>query len=324
MRTRLSDSLRNLAEQARHIVPIPAESYDAACMRIANSSAVPRTFAAYCELVLALQSKDWDSAARLFNEIAQPDSPPGALEIWRFADPANDPVSRRYERLFNTDPEQPFAIRAPAEATARACERRIADALQLLARCDPVSFEELGVFLKEIVIAEGAGTPGSLTFDGASSFMLFGAILLNATGHDTVMQTLEALVHESSHNLLFGLCADGALHDNDDDDSRYASPLRLDARPMDGIIHATFVLARMFQIMRRLLDTNQLTDAQAREARRLMTASANHYQSGWNVIREHARLTPLGRDIMQGAHDYMAPHLGRATVDWSATRGGAA
>ena len=59
------------------------------------------------------------------------------------------------------------------------------------------------------------------------------------------LDMVQALAHESAHLLLFGMCADGPLLENANDDHRYSSPLRTDSRPMDGIVHATFVTARM-------------------------------------------------------------------------------
>jgi HEXXH motif-containing protein len=138
--------------------------------------------------------------------------------------------------------------------------------------------------------------------------MLFGAILLNVNGHETVLQMIEALIHESSHNLLFGLCADGPMIDNLESE-RYDSPLRFDPRPMDGIVHATYVLARMYQGIRRLLDSGCLNRAQIEEARAMLAASASKYGEGWCTVSRHAQLTPLGERVMQAAHDYMTHYM---------------
>lgn len=308
MCARLSASLIELAKQARDHVTVPLEQFESACAEIASGRARPEIFAVYCELVFALHAGELDRATRLFEEIANNPSRPNELKIWRLKNPELDLVSRRYVRLFDTDPDQPFDICPPNTNEADACEKRIRSAIDLLARCDPAAHEELRIFLKEIVLAVGAGSQNALTFDGASSFMLFGAILLNANGHDTVLQTLEALIHESSHNLLFGLCADGAMVVNSGDE-RFESPLRVDARPMDGIVHATFVLGRMHVGIRRLLDSNGLDEAQANEARTLLIISARNYMAGWDTIERHARLTLLGQRIIGGMHRCMVPYL---------------
>ncbi|OYW64513.1 MAG: hypothetical protein B7Z32_07245 [Hydrogenophilales bacterium 12-64-13] len=313
MHQRLSQSLLDLGRQVQASIPFVWGPFERACSRIAHDQSSPSQFAAYCELVLALHSGDLASAEQLFQELSQPTAPWGGVQIWRFADPAENPVSRRYERLFNTDPEQDFLICPPEPDEALRCERRVAAALALLERCDPDSHAELLVLIKEIVLASGPKTAGAMTFDGASSFMLFGAILLNTHGHETVLQTTEALIHESSHNLLFGLCADGSLIDNPDD-ARYDSPLRLDPRPMDGIVHATFVLARMYQGIRRLVDSGGLSAEQTEEAHTMLAVSASKYAEGWRTVSAHAQLTPLGKRVMQRAHAYMTPYLGTPSL----------
>ena len=46
--------------------------------------------------------------------------------------------------------------------------------------------------------------------------MLWGAIVLNPRMLKSALEVAQALAHESGHNLLFGLCADGALVVDDD------------------------------------------------------------------------------------------------------------
>jgi HEXXH motif-containing protein len=141
-------------------------------------------------------------------------------------------------------------------------------------------------------------------FDGASSFMLWGAIILNAEAADTPIALVEGLAHESGHNLLFGLCADGPLVENDDFD-RFPSPLRADPRPMDGIVHATYIIARMHQALRTVLNAGVLEVEQAAYARSSLQGHAEAFQRGMDTIERHGRLTPLGRGLLEGASDYM-------------------
>ena len=115
---------------------------------------------------------------------------------------------------------------------------------------------------------------------------------------------VQALAHESGHNLLFGLCADGPLHENGDDE-RYSSPLRIDPRPMDGIIHAAYVTARMHQAVQRLLAAGVLDEAQAEEARTANIANVKRFAMGMQAVDRHARLTARGRAVMAGARAYM-------------------
>ena len=65
-------------------------------------------------------------------------------------------------------------------------------------------------------------------------------------------QYIPRLIHEYSHNLLFGIARNEPLVFNDPEE-RDESPLRQDLRPMDGIYHALFVSAREALAMRAIL-----------------------------------------------------------------------
>jgi HEXXH motif-containing protein len=56
------------------------------------------------------------------------------------------------------------------------------------------------------------------------------------------------LTHEAAHSLLLGYTLGAPLVESDPAE-RFSSPLREDLRPMDGIVHATYVLARMHYII---------------------------------------------------------------------------
>ena len=69
--------------------------------------------------------------------------------------------------------------------------------------------------VKKLVRMIVLGAPGSDEpadrFNGASTFFLWGASLLNADVRRSSISIADLLVHESSHVLLFGVSADGAL-----------------------------------------------------------------------------------------------------------------
>jgi len=225
--------------------------------------------------------------------------------------PANDPEigphANRYRRQIDTDPTMPFEIFPPPADMASACRRRIAAAMEMIEAGNPQLAAEIRTLLREVVLAVGPSGPGAVIFDGASSFMLWGGIVLNANAHETTLDMVQALAHESAHNLLFGLSADGPLVENEDDE-RYASPLRQDPRPLDGIYHATFVCARMHQAVKRLLNGGVLSDKNKIIARKELLTTAKHFTDGLETVTRHARLTPIGKAAMAGARDYMAAH----------------
>jgi HEXXH motif-containing protein len=210
--------------------------------------------------------------------------------------------AERYRRLLL--PEMDVAG-APDDALMADCRNRLAAGFDLLDSGFPEMAAEVRFLLREIVVAAGPEDPKALTFDGASSYLLWGAILLNARGQQTALDVAQALAHESGHNVLFGLCASGPLVDNEDDEL-FSSPLRADERPMDGVFHATYVIARMHQTLSRLLGAGVLDPAQVDAAKTDLAAHRRNFDSGDQVVREGARLTDVGRDAIAAAREYMA------------------
>jgi HEXXH motif-containing protein len=304
MRERLDSSLRYIVEQVRGRILFDKTALDGFFKRLARGPVHALTFGAYCDLVLAIDDDQLDLAQVLLTEIAAAQNRPAGLLITDLADPQLDAAADRFVRLIDTDPNISFAIIPPPSEVAAQCRQRIAAGLRLLEAGAPTLAEEIVALVGEIVIAVGPDDAKAMTFDGASSFMLWGAILLNAKGHNTVLEAAQALVHESGHNLLFGLCADGPLIYNDDSPI-YASPLRTDPRPMDGVVHATYVTARMHWAVTQMRQAGVLDEAATAEAHDSLAAHCLAFAHGIDLIDRHAHLTERGQAIIVGARAYM-------------------
>lgn len=305
MRERLVDSLRYVREQAGTQLNFPAPAFDRLLTRIAEGPVASNVFASYYDLVMAIGQDRLDEAQRCIDEMATltGPAPSGPLILSLGTDRRSD----RVRRFVDTDPQTRFDILPPPATLAAAARRQIESAFALLDRATPLLAQEIRMLLREIVLAVGPDDPNAMQFDGASSFMLWGALVLNADSHQNDLDMVQVLAHESGHNLLFGLCADGPLIENDDTE-RYRSPVRRDPRPMDGLVHAAFVVARMHQAVRALVDADALTPAQRPEADK---ALAGHRKSFWDAIEtieRHARFTPLGQSVMDGARLYMTAY----------------
>ncbi len=81
---------------------------------------------------------------------------------------------------------------------------RIADSIALIRAADPELASEIDVLGRQLVLAEGDA--GTLKFSGASTFFLWGALVLNPKTNGDALTLAETLAHESGHALLFGLC----------------------------------------------------------------------------------------------------------------------
>ncbi len=305
MRLRLQDSLRYIADQAQGQLGLDQERFQSFLTRLAQQPVSPLIFSFYSDAVFAIEEDDLEEATRLFREMLQVPAHSGALNISALGDPAEDAISRRYARFIDTDPSAPFEVFPPSAEATTNCRAQITEAFALMDAGDPALAAEIRALLREIVLAAGTEDPKAMTFDGASAFMLWGAIILNANRRDGALGMVQMLAHESAHNLLFGWSADETLVENPPG-ALYPSPLRVDPRPMDGIYHATFVTARMHRAVRRLLDSGVLPPALQEKARQELAHNAALFAKGMETVERHGQLTPLGEAVIHGARDYMA------------------
>ena len=215
------------------------------------------------------------------------------------------PWWEHFQLLFDTDPQRPFKPRPPSAESFAACTETIATGLALFKRADPDFHAEVQRLVRMMVLAAPASDDRADRFNGASTFFLWGASLLNAEPTRSSVSIVDLLVHESSHVLLFGVSADGALTANSGSE-RYDSPLRADKRPIDGILHACFVATRVHLAMARLVASGALSDAEVKLA---LERRDNNGEAARNSIEElnrHARLTSLGEKVLDTLRAYWA------------------
>ena len=75
---------------------------------------------------------------------------------------------------------------------------------------------------------------------------------------------------------------------------------------MDGIYHATFVVARMHYAMQSLLASGCLDKVNAEVAREALRGHRQAFADGLATIEQHGRLTTHGATILSSAAGYMA------------------
>ena len=120
---------------------------------------------------------------------------------------------------------------APGRSSGFISKESATAALALIEAADAALASEIRELVIEVVGASRSAHAGR-GFGGASSFMLWGSVLLNTEYYDAKLDMMAALLHETAHQLLFGLSLDQPVVENDVEE-RYASPLRPDPRP-DG------------------------------------------------------------------------------------------
>lgn len=205
------------------------------------------------------------------------------------------------KRWFDLEPDNAMALEPLGpEALTRETEA-VGRALAILERHAPALHGEFAAITTELIFAK-PGEDARFRFGGASSFSLWGGMALSP--HEVWWHYVPRLVHEYSHNLLFGLAADGPLVLNDPA-ARYHSPLRGTQRPMDGIFHAFYVTGREAVLRRTLIDALGAEAAGSEDiaglrdfcARTLPEAVAAH-EDCHDVVAEHAALSDLGRTVV--------------------------
>lgn len=306
MRSRLADSLRHILEQGKGLLQVPSDQFQKFLEQLESGPISPLAFSFYSDTVLAIEEDDIEAASRLLQEMISLPAHPGGILISDLGDPQQDPMAQRYARLLlDPDDSFKFEIFPPSNEVAANCRRLVKDAFDLMDAGDPGLAAEIRALLREIILAAGTLESKAMTFDGASAFMLWGAIILNANQPKRELTMVEMLAHESAHNLLFGFSADESLVENPPEEL-FPSPLRADPRPMDGIYHATFVTARMHRAVKGLLDSGILSAAQKELAEKDLGDNARLFAKGIETVDRFGKLTPLGKTVMDGAKAYMA------------------
>ncbi len=267
----------------------------------------PRVFGAYTELVEAIFAEDTDAALAIADELCTPDF--GRAHALRVVTLDDRQLGRgqtaRYRRLVDDDQEVGLALAALEGAAFDQAAQRVNGALALLDAGVPELAEELRALVHEVVVVDKLG---HWPF-GASSFQLWGALFLKLAPEASRVELAEALAHESAHALLFGFSMGRPLVKNEPDEL-YPSPLRSDPRPMDGVVHATYVTARMHYTAMRLLASGLLTEAETSEARSLIKRNERGYAEGVAVVDSDARWTKPGEAALSSAKAYMTTQLG--------------
>ena len=232
------------------------------------------------------------------------DANPGPrCQVVAFDAPAFDASARLVLQAgFSDDIGLTENLIGPGPADSRAATAEI-DALRLLLAADlPLWWAELQALLGKIILATTADTGKG--FAGASAFDVWGAILINPGYRSDRLHLALTLVHESSHLKLFYAYLDDEIVLNPPDQV-FSSPLRRQPRPMNGIYHAAFVLARMAlftaDIGRANAGERLFGDGANRALQDELARSISSFDSAYAIIREQGVLTEKGQHIIAEA-----------------------
>ncbi len=304
MRMALAESLEYISDVAAGQVNVANVDVALGLSEIRAHRISPGVFARYYDLVFALQGRRYLEAAGLYREIFDISFQQPSLTPLPFTVEALGADKDRYARLLSM--ESLVALGAPETKDWQVFEESLTSAMNLIEEADGSLAAELRGLVIQIVGASPNMKNGGRGFGGSSSFMLWGAVLLNVGQHSTTLDMIAGLVHEAAHQLLFGLSVDEPLVRNSIDE-RYGSPLRTDPRPMDGIFHATFVCARIYYAYEQLMQktNNAFRQADLKIIAQRLVDYRRKFFDGLETIQRFGRITENGDRILNGALDYM-------------------
>ena len=278
---------------------------DAGAWRAALMAAegpAPQIWAVYHDMVQASLDENRARVSRLASDLLSrapgPSIAPGTVVTLGVAHLGGD--AARMAAVIDNDPDRPLGLRPVDEAEVARIRSLTGAARALLAEADPSLADEIDVLGRMMVIATGS-TNG---FGGAASVFAWGAVMLNPAPILDRVSLAEALAHETAHALLFGLTLGADLTLNDPDE-RYGSPLRRDARPIEGVVHAVYVLARMTYALTRIERLAILSPAERGVIADKLSRNKAQYGEGLEIVDRHARLTSEGSLIMESCRRFM-------------------
>jgi hypothetical protein len=306
MRLDLVNSLRHLHNVAEETLLVETAEFENGLRELQTHPVSPGVFARYFDLVLALRAEDHEVAARLFKEILQllPRRPKFSVIPYRSEHLVNGDMER-YARLIDIGADNPGFVAEPDEMEFQRFHADLITALDLIERSDARLRSEFDVLIKQVIAAVPVESTEKIKFDGVSSLMLWGNIFLNARSLSSALAIAESLVHETAHHILFALSREEPLVQNAIEDS-YNSPLRQDARPMDGVYHATFVCARIHYFYNRLFAASGIPKHFLEQVSVKLELNQRAFLNGMGTINKDALLTNTGAEILASAKKYMS------------------
>lgn len=263
-------------------------------------STAPAAYAVQDRLRLSAMADDFDAIrdlhARYSALLAAPDHPGQRIRSW--GDGMTLGETELLQHAFSDDIGLTAQLMPAEPAVAARVARDVARLQSCLTDVLPLWGDEFTALVRDVILAR-SGADG---FGGASAFSAWGAILVNPQRQRDDLTLLMTLIHESSHLKLFIAYLDDEIVLNDPD-ARFSSPLRREGRPMNGLFHAAYVLARMIcllQDMRRLggAGFDGITEAQLDE---MSVPLSRQFAEAHAIIAAKGQLTERGRAIFAEA-----------------------
>lgn len=264
----------------------------------------PGVFGRYYDLIDALQARNWDAGRRLWSDIVALTAAPAGLSVIALDPRDLDDDVERYRRMFTSGLATPPELAAPGEDAVEQLRRSVPDALSLLDATHPPWAAELRALVVQIV-AVAPPTPDATAISGGSSFMLWGAVLVNVMPCPDRVRLLSVLAHEATHQFLLGMARNTPLVTNPVSE-RFNTELRPTPRPMNALFHSTYVSGRIHALCEILTARSELSDTERAHIAEVSDLQRRRFEQGCTVILREAALTELGGLLIEEARDVLA------------------
>ncbi len=267
--------------------------------RLLNGNTDGCDFGLHHQLVRELLVDNYDKASELVT-FAGRRMPRTAGDCISYGTAISNEENRIYDLIFsiNDFDDGDLAVAPPDMASADRYREQLKQVYALIQDCSLQAFNELDAF-KPVWLLASTRKGSKQSFGGYSTGLAWGTIALNVE-HQDVIHIFCQVIHEMAHQLLFALSVETPLIFNHPSEL-FPSPIRTDQRPMDGVMHACFVSARMHDVLGQLQESDgwqslRYTDQQLVLQQRHDCLEAAI--SSLKIIDEGARLSALGERIV--------------------------
>lgn len=181
-------------------------------------------------------------------------------------------------------------IEAPPEKNFSNSKKTVEQAFDLIKKTAQDHYEELVAFISNVLIVHSNNVRAGSSFD-------FLTLIYLRDDLDMLM-VVEYLIHELAHQYIYSLSTFDSLCTGT---GLFPAPLRKDKRPIEGIYHATFVLARMIHFYRQALakDIPEFREILADKLENYVL----RYRMGYDVAKENGTFTDLGWALLESSRE---------------------
>ena len=163
---------------------------------------------------------------------------------------------------------------------------------------DRESYLEILTYIDKFLICR------SKKMHGGSCFNTYGYICLRQlepSYHWT--KYLEGIVHETAHHSLFAIWFAQPILEKEAAAEYYYSPLRNELRPINGVFHAMYVLARVVRIFNILKKHKEYLEDLEKVKYNFNNAKNNtsfekKFDDAYEIVKNNAKLTPFGKKFL--------------------------